>query len=26
LTVSGGSSYPVTVGPGGFATISWDPQ
>jgi hypothetical protein len=26
LTVTSGSSYPVTVGSGGFVNISWNPQ
>jgi hypothetical protein len=26
ISVTGGTSYPVTVGPGGFATISWSAQ
>jgi hypothetical protein len=24
--ITGGQSYPVTVGPGGFVTISWTTQ
>ena len=26
VPVTGGTPYPVTVGPGGFVTISWNPQ
>jgi hypothetical protein len=26
IVVTGGSSYPVTVGSGGFVTIAWNPQ
>jgi hypothetical protein len=24
--VTPGTSYPITVAPGGFVTITWDPQ
>jgi hypothetical protein len=26
VSVTGGTAYPITVGPGGFVTISWDAQ